>query len=164
MGIDDHDEPKLENCDVELNDELAGSDFTCAAFTPVISHYGCALFMLGTSDGGIIVYNPSNNEFLDGGQKKIIMHEEIGHISVKNGCVVLGGSQGRLAKYSIISGNLLPPDIPDDIVILPNPYGGITSMTMDDLNNEGIVATTKGYICYIKFQDKVIIPLVSKVD
>ena len=35
---------------------------------------------------------------------------------------------------------------------------------MDESNNEGIIGTTKGNICYINFQDRVVIPLVNKVD
>ena len=35
---------------------------------------------------------------------------------------------------------------------------------MDEKNDEGIIGTTKGYICYIQFSEKVLIPLVSKVD
>ena len=84
--------------------------------------------MLGTSDGGILIYNPETDEFLEGGQKRIIFNEEIGQISISNGQVVLGGSQGRLAKYTIVSGRLLPSDDPDDLDLLPNPYGGITAL------------------------------------
>lgn len=85
------------------------------------------MLMIGTADGGLFVYNPSKIEFIDDGKRKVL-HEEIGHISCKNGQVVIGGSEGRIAKYSIMSGQLLPTGDPDDLTVLPNTYGGITAM------------------------------------
>lgn len=35
---------------------------------------------------------------------------------------------------------------------------------MDDKNEEGIIGTTQGYICYVNFAEKVVIPLVTKAN
>ena len=70
---------------MEMSDELKQSDIVCAVFTPVLKAYGHSLFLMGTSDGGIIVCNPHSNEAISVGQKRIIMAEEIGHISVNSG-------------------------------------------------------------------------------
>ena len=120
--------------------------------------------MLGASDGSQLIFNPNKNEVLEEGQKNVIMQEEIGHISFKGGSVVLAGSQGRLARYGVVTGDLYPSGDPDQVTTILNPYGGVASLQMDEKNDEGIIGTTKGYICYIQFSEKVLIPLVSKVD
>lgn len=74
----------------------------------------------------------------------------------------MAGSQGHLVKYSIISGQLVPSGDPDDVQKLTTEYGAITSLEMDEKNEEGIIGTSSGYICYINFGEKVVIPIVSK--
>lgn len=70
---------------VEVDDELAAVDFVSAAYTPVLPKpYGCALCIIGTSEGGIVAINSKTGEFIERGNRRII-NGEIGHISVKNG-------------------------------------------------------------------------------
>lgn len=68
-----------------------------------------------------------------------------------------------MAKFSIRAGELYPADM-DTISYLTCEYGGITSLDMDADNKEGIIGTNQGYICYVHYTDRVIIPLVQKVD
>ena len=42
--------------------------------------------------------------------------------------------------------------------------GAVTSLSMDELNNEGLVGTTTGTIYYVNISEKVIIKLVSKAS
>ena len=48
--------------DIEFSEELLQNDIVSATFTPKLSTYDSYLFLMGTSDGGIIFWNPMQAE------------------------------------------------------------------------------------------------------
>lgn len=77
---------------------------------------------------------PGRSIVLDGG--------EIGALSIKNNCVVLGSSKGKLMQYPIVGSQVQPTDMGE--VNLFDCNSAIIAISMDELNREGYVGTEAG--------------------
>ena len=87
------------------------------------------------------------------------MAGEIGEISCLHDSVVLGGSSGTLTRYPVVDAQVFPQD--RQSVQSFKLDGGIIAVSMDSLNNEGIVGTGAGSLYYINFEEKVSLKVVN---
>lgn len=84
---------------------------------------------------------------------------QIGTLSFKNDTVVIGSSQGIIAHYPITNTSVQPED--PSLVEYQNVESAIVAVSMDELNNEGLIGTESGCIHYVNFAEKIVIKLVS---
>jgi hypothetical protein len=116
--------------------------------------------LIGTSDGSIVAFDNKNNQFVEGGQKQGTLRGQIGHIVCNNDSAVIGSSGGAVARYFLKSSEGEVSAFPQHNLKMYNVDGPVTAISMDDLNNEGLVATEAGTIYYINFEDKILIKLI----
>lgn len=107
-------------------------------------------------------FDTKHQTFVDYGVKKWCISGEIGEISCTNQSVVIASSSGTIARYSISNGDLFPQD--NKVVNILKAEGAVASLSMDELNVEGLVGTSTGAIYYVNINEKVIIKLVSKAS
>jgi WD40 repeat protein len=122
--------------------------------------HGTYYVVLGASDGSMTAYELGTNQFIDGGEKKWCISGEIGHTRCNNQSMVVASSSGTIARFEISQAQMFPIDSKQ--VQLLKAEGPVISLAMDDLNNEGIAATSNGSIYYINFTEKIIIRIVNK--
>ena len=84
---------------------------------------------------------------------------EIGVINIINNSIVLGSSDGTVAHYPILGGQISVQDM--DTVIKFSVDSAVMSITMDDLNEQGLIGTEAGNIYYVNFLEAGPIRLVS---
>jgi hypothetical protein len=65
---------------------------------------------------------------------------------------VISGSGGVIIKYPNTGNKILPPEDPNQIISI-KAESAITSLVMDDLNNEGILGTSLGNIYYLNLSE-----------
>jgi hypothetical protein len=151
----------LQFSEIDMPHELKDSDFVSGSFTmhmpaPVSS----CLLLLGTRDGALVAYNPLTYEFLNFGSKLFAMEGQIGCISVKNSSVLLASSSGAILRYSVVAGNIFPTKDTKSFSIQAD--GAVTCVQMDNLNNEGILGTSKGNLYYLNLSERALIRIVSR--
>jgi hypothetical protein len=71
----------------------------------------------------------------------------------------MASSAGIISHYPI-NGSQIQPEDPS-MVDYQNVESAIIAISMDELNNEGLVGTEAGCIHYVNFSEKIIIKLVS---
>jgi len=120
---------------------------------------GC-LLLLGTRDGALVAYNPLSFEFLNYGSKLFAIDGQIGCISVKNSSVLLASSSGAIMRYSVVAGNIFPTKDTKSLSLQAD--GAVTCIQMDNLNNEGILGTSKGNLYYLNLSERALIRIVSR--
>ena len=134
-----------------------------ATFTPYLgSPVNTYLILIGCADGSLISYDQKNQRFLDNGAKKWSISGEIGSISCKNNTVVLGSSTGTIVRYAINNGKIYPEDSTSTQTY--NCNGGIVSLSLDELNQEGVIGTNAGILYYVNLVEKILIKIVQKVS
>lgn len=72
----------------------------------------------------------------------------------------MASSTGTIAKYSIHGDKVFPQD--NNNVNILKTDSAIVALSMDELNQEGILGTANGNVHYVNFQDKILIKLISK--
>jgi hypothetical protein len=128
-------------------EELENSDFLTAAFLK-------NRILLGCSDGTVCAYDLSKGEFYDGGRKVLLkkVKEQVTQINIKANHVSIATTDGNIYSYNISAGvsqSILPPEEKEKISITELKAGGVTAMSMDDQNAEGMVGTTHGCIFFV---------------
>jgi hypothetical protein len=128
-------------------EELAFSDFLTAAFRDLKLLIGCA-------DGSVVAFDISKGQdgFVEGGRKVKLSKSQLTQVSVRSNNVLVANSSGALISYPAV-GSLLPPPEDDKLVLTDLKSGGITAISMDDKNEEGMVATDKGKIIYVSLKE-----------
>lgn len=141
--------------------ELKDSDFVSASFTMYMpAPVSSCLLLIGTRDGALVAYNPLTYEFLNFGSKIFAIEGQIGCISVKNSSVLLASSSGAILRYSVVAGNIFPTK--DTKTLSLQTDGAVTCIQMDNLNNEGILGTSKGNLYYLNLSERALIRIVSR--
>ena len=90
--------------------------------------------------------------FVEGGRKVKLSKSQLTQVSVRSNNVLVANSSGALISYPAV-GSLLPPPEDDKLVLTDLKSGGITAISMDDKNEEGMVATDKGKIIYVSLKE-----------
>jgi hypothetical protein len=88
------------------------------------------------------------------------MEGQIGCISVKNSSVLLASSSGAIFRYSVVAGNIFPTKDTKSFSLQAD--GAVTCIQMDNLNNEGILGTSKGNLYYLNLSERALIRIVSR--
>lgn len=149
---------QLQTYDVDPPADFQDSNFTNLAYTAFLpAPVNTYLILLTASDGSMTAYDQKNNVFIDNGVKKWCISGEIGEINVVNNSVVLGSSTGTLARYQIHNSHVFPQDSKSVTILKAD--GPIVSLSMDPLNNEGIIGTAQGTLFYASFEEKLILKL-----
>lgn len=107
--------------------------------------------VVGTSAGSVIPFDLGAQRFTELGMINKITKGEVGVISIANNSVVLGSSDGSVAHYPILGGQISPQDM--DTVVKQQVESAVVSITMDELNEQGLIGTEAGCIHYINFLD-----------
>ena len=68
---------------------------------------------------------------------------------------MIGNSDGKIAAYPIVGSSVQPVDI--DNVYTHDIGSAVVSMSMDEMNNEGLIGTEAGAIHYVNFLENVVI-------
>lgn len=151
----------LQFSEIDLPSELKDSDFVSASFTMHMpAPVSACLLLLGTRDGALVAYNPLSYEFLNFGSKLFAIDGQIGCISVKNSTVLLASSSGAIVRYSVVAGNIFPTKDTKSLYLQAD--GSVTCIQMDNLNNEGILGTSKGNLYYLNLSERALIRIVSR--
>lgn len=95
--------------------------------------------------------------FLESGRKALIdkPQMQITNISVRQNNVVVTNNAGNILSYNIPAGinpSVLPPDDSEKIT-QTKLAGVITSISMDERNEEGMIGTSHGKIFYVCLKD-----------
>ena len=109
--------------------------------------------VIGASNGSIVAYDDTNHEYVDFGARGEVIEGQVGAISIKNNSIVMASSGGCLCHYPLVGAQIQPED--PDMVTTFNCDSAIVALSMDDLNNEGLVGTENGTIYYVNFFDNV---------
>ena len=115
--------------------------------------------VIGADDGSLVAFDQQKQVFVDLGTRGQVLNGQIGAISVKNNLVVLASSSGIVAQYPLVGSNVQPDD--PNMVEYQNTESAVVAISMDELNNEGLIGTEAGCIHYVNFNEKIIIKLVS---
>lgn len=151
----------LQFSEIDMPLELKDSDFVSASFTMYMpAPVSSCLLLIGTRDGALVAYNPLTYEFLNFGSKIFAIEGQIGCISVKNSSVLLASSSGAILRYSVVAGNIFPTK--DTKTLSLQTDGAVTCIQMDNLNNEGILGTSKGNLYYLNLSERALIRIVSR--
>lgn len=73
---------------------------------------------------------------------------------------MVASSTGTVARWNLQLGSMFPTESKQLQILRAE--GPVTALTMDDLNNEGLVGTANGSLYYINFNEKLKIRIVSK--
>ena len=137
-------------------------DFTSVAYTQYLNGVtGCYFAVIGCADGSMTAYDLQNNTFIDEGEKKWVITGEIGHARCNNGTLVIASSSGTVARFNVSLGQMFPTEAKQVQILRAD--GPVVAISMDDLNNEGLVGTAFGVIYYLNFNEKILIRIVQKV-
>lgn len=109
--------------------------------------------VIGASNGTIVAYDDTNQEYVDFGARGEVIDGQVGAISIKNNSIVMASSAGCLCQYPLHGAEIQPED--PDMVITFKCDSAIIALSMDDSNNEGLVGTENGTIYYVNFVDNV---------
>jgi len=145
---------RLVSFDVTPPASLQGVDFLTVEFTqylpaPANTYY----IVIGTADGSLLAYDLQRSEYVDIGTRGEVIDGEVGAISIKNGSIVIASSGGVVSQYPIVGTQIQPED--QDMVTEFNCDSAVVAVSMDDMNNEGLVGTENGTIYYINFADRI---------
>jgi hypothetical protein len=73
---------------------------------------------------------------------------------------VIASSTGTIARYSTANSLVFPQDSKSVLVLKAD--SAVVSLSMDELNNEGIAGALSGSIYYLNFAEKLILRIVTK--
>ena len=72
----------------------------------------------------------------------------------------MASSSGAILRYSVVAGNIFPTK--DTKTLSLQTDGAVTCIQMDNLNNEGILGTSKGNLYYLNLSERALIRIVSR--
>lgn len=107
--------------------------------------------VVGTSEGTVVPFDLTTHEFTERNMINKITQGEIGVISIANNSVVVGSSDGTVAHYPILGGQISPQG--NETVVKQQVESAVVSITLDELNEQGLIGTEAGCIHYINFLD-----------
>jgi hypothetical protein len=115
--------------------------------------------VIGTSDGILLPFDLTAQRYTELGMISKVAKGEVGVINIANNSIVVGCSDGTVAHYPILGGQISLQDM--DTLIKHSVDSAVMSITMDDLNEQGLIGTEAGNIYYINFLEAGPIRLVS---
>jgi len=124
-------------------------EFTQYLPAPANTYY----IVIGADDGSIVAYDNQKQEYVDIGTRGEVIDGEVGVISIKNNSIVIASSRGVISHYPLVGAQIQPDD--PDMITQFNCDSAIVAVSMDDLNNEGLIGTENGTIYYVNFFDTV---------
>lgn len=152
----------LQQYDVDnIPADYKNCDFTSLTYTQFLNAQGQYYAVIGCSDGSMAAYDLLLNTFIEDGEKRWVIQGEIGHAKASNQTIVIASSMGTIARFAVQTQTQFFPSEVKQVQIL-RAEGGIVSLALDDLNNEGIVGTSLGLLYYFNFSEKLIIKIVQK--
>lgn len=128
--------------------------------------------MIGTSDGILLPFDLTAQRYTELGMIGNVAKAEVGVVNIANNSIVVGCSDGTVAKYGHASdtsqfpnrqSNLSDKFSIAEMELFPKHSvdSAVMSITMDDLNEQGLIGTEAGNIYYINFLEAGPIRLVS---
>lgn len=135
-------------------------NFTCAAFSS--DEELNPFLMLGTQCGGLMLYHPTQDRFIDSGRRAVITQGQISGINLSKKEVVVATTEGEIILYRIIN-SMFPPTDDKNKPIYMKVDSPVTAMAVEDGNGEGIFATRAGNVYYVNMADRTPIRIVSRL-
>lgn len=131
---------------------------TCLAQSGYIESENARLFLIGTTDGRVMIYNPKNKKFVG---EYPVFEGQISTILFKQKSIIISGTSSTILCW----------DLPEPATVHPNFFvskpktmmldSHAVSMSFDNMGNEGQVGTDLGTIWYINWSENLSIKLHS---
>lgn len=151
---------QLQYFEVDTPNVIAHSHLVSCAYTDHIGgSFNTYLTLIGTSDGSLVGFDNKSNSFVHGGQKQGTLRGQIGLISTNQESVVIASSGGSVARYLVKNSETDFNPFPSYNLKIYNLDGAVVSLSMDEINNEGLIGTDSGTLYYINFDEKILLKL-----
>ncbi len=138
--------------------EKPNTIFTCIAQTQRIRSEEAKLFIIGTTEGSAVLYNPNKRAFVG---DYPIFEGQISCIVATSKSIVVGGTSDTILRWKLPEIETIHPNLFVSAPASLTVDGNVVAMWFDGAGEEGQVGTELGTVWYVNWRENAVIRLQS---